>query len=189
MARDVLEINGVTVEHKERLRAIAFQKLGRKSATFLIKDFIGKVLSENDVSTPCQKPSLQKQEENSKKERLEIRLLNGEMTSLNAIAESRLSSSPYYVTSLIRAHLSKTPQLQGDELEELRTSNYQLLSIGRNINQIARQLNSFYDKKITSSDIQYITDQINILNDTIKSHTKNITKVLDANLERWDISQ
>ena len=55
--------------------------------------------------------------------------------------------------------------LSTTEVEILHQSNYQLVSIGRNLNQIARQLNMGEGVSLTS-------EQINALSQFIRQHTQ-----------------
>jgi hypothetical protein len=66
------------------------------------------------------------------------------------------------------------------EMETLGESNYQLLSIGRNLNQIAKRLNQGYVQPITLERIEQLQQQIN-------QHTELVSKVLRASIERWSL--
>lgn len=63
------------------------------------------------------------------------------------------------------------------EVEVLYQSNYQLLSIGRNLNQVARQLNMGESASITSEHIKELTR-------IIKQNTEKVADVLRTNRKR-----
>lgn len=67
------------------------------------------------------------------------------------------------------------------EIDALGESNYQLLALGRNLNQIARRLNEGRYEPIT-------VERIVALRSLIEKHTELVSKAIRASLERWSIS-
>lgn len=57
-------------------------------------------------------------------------------------------------------------------------SNYQLLALRRNLNQIARRLNEGYYEPIT-------VERIESLRQLIEKHTDAVSDAIRASLERW----
>ncbi|WP_041373121.1 plasmid mobilization relaxosome protein MobC [Xanthomonas citri] len=80
----------------------------------------------------------------------------------------------------IRAGLTGEPQFGTKEVDALGESNYQLLAIGRNLNQIARRLNEGKSARVT-------VEQIKMLADRIDQHTKKVADAIRASQERWNI--
>lgn len=76
---------------------------------------------------------------------------------------------------MIRNHLYHKHELLGNEIENLRKSNYELYRIGVNINQIAKAINAGHK----------INFDINMLNSQIKKHTEKVEKILKDNLNRY----
>lgn len=77
-----------------------------------------------------------------KKKRVEIGFTPSEYEKLAAIAEERECSVQYWITSLTRAALTKGVTVGGAELKALGEFNYQLMAIGRNLNQVVHQINA-----------------------------------------------
>ncbi|KPY98644.1 plasmid mobilization relaxosome protein MobC [Pseudomonas syringae] len=66
------------------------------------------------------------------------------------------------------------------EIEALGESNYQLLAIGRNLNQIARKLNEGDPYPIQK-------ELIKGLSAIIDRHTHVVSSAIRASLEHWDL--
>ena len=76
------------------------------------------------------------------KKAVKLMLTQNEYSALREIAEARDCSIQFWIVSLIRAALTRGITVGGAELEALGNSNYELAAIGRNLNQIARRLNT-----------------------------------------------
>lgn len=116
------------------------------------------------------------------KVRKEIRLTTSEAEQAEALAFKEGFSLPRWIVSLVRARLTGAPQFGQQELELLGRSNLQLLSIGRNLNQIARALNTSPEDRRA-----YQVEAIEQLQEAIKEHTKVVSAVMLANVERWRV--
>lgn len=114
--------------------------------------------------------------------RVELHLTESEHRTLNALARAEGFRVTKWIVALIRARLIGQPQFGQAELAALARSNQQLLAIGRNLNQIAKALNtSPQDRK--SFRVYLITE----LSRRIQDHTKLVSNVMRSNLERWSI--
>ena len=71
------------------------------------------------------------------KVRFEILMTNSEKTAVQERANLERCSQRRWVIDAIRAGLTHEPQFGMKEIEALGESNYQLLAIGRNLNQVA----------------------------------------------------
>lgn len=67
------------------------------------------------------------------------------------------------------------------EIDALGESNYQLLALGRNLNQIARSLNKGRYEPVT-------IERIEALSQLIRMHTEVVSSAIRASLERWSIT-
>jgi hypothetical protein len=114
------------------------------------------------------------------KVRIEIRLTPSEKEGLEILAQQENCSVQIWIVNVIRTMLTKQPQCGMREMEILGESNYQLLSIGRNLNQIAKRLNQGYVQPITLERIEQLQQQIN-------QHTELVSKALRASIERWSL--
>lgn len=114
------------------------------------------------------------------KVRFEILLTPSEKAALTERAEVERCSQRRWIIDAIRAGLTNEPQFGMSEIEALGESNYQLLAIGRNLNQIARKLNE--------GDLDPIqTELIEGLRSIIDRHTHVVSTAIRASLERWDL--
>lgn len=69
-----------------------------------------------------------------------------------------------------------------DEVDALGESNYQLLALGRNLNQIARHMNEGGYEPVTA-------ERIEALSRIIDNHTEKVSRAIRASIERWDLRQ
>lgn len=83
-----------------------------------------------------------------------------------------------WIVDAIRIGLTHEPQLGMSEIDSLGESNYQLLALGRNLNQIARRLNEDHYEPITF-------ECIKALSRIIDKHTDVVSGAIRATLERW----
>lgn len=67
------------------------------------------------------------------------------------------------------------------EIDALGESNYQLLVVGRNLNQVARRLSEGQHVPITVA-------RIEALRSIIEKHTELVSNAIRAGLERWSIT-
>lgn len=114
--------------------------------------------------------------------RIEIHLTESEHRLLKPLARAEGFPVTKWIVALTRARLIKHPQFGQSELESLARSNQQLLAIGRNLNQLAKALNtSPQDRRA------FRVDLITELSSRIQTHTKIVSNVMRGNLERWHI--
>lgn len=116
----------------------------------------------------------------SVKARIEVRLTPSEKEKLLELAALENCSPQVWLVNIVRATLTHQPQCGMGEIEALGESNYQLLAIGRNLNQIAKKLNHGVNVTVT-------VEQIQSLRKLIKDHTKQVSNALRASVERWRI--
>lgn len=114
------------------------------------------------------------------KQRFEILLTASEKNAIKERAHIERCSMRRWIVDAIRTGLTHEPQFGMSEIEALGESNYQLLAIGRNLNQIARKLNEG-----DSDPIQ--TELIKGLRAIIDKHTHVVSSAIRASLERWDL--
>jgi len=112
--------------------------------------------------------------------RVEIKLTDSELVKIDSIAKEAGYSRNMWVAHLVRGYLTKAPQWSMRELEVLAESSSQLLHIGRNLNQIARALNTSLDASDTLK-----SEDVKQLRDIIESHTKMVAGLISANVQRW----
>ncbi len=92
------------------------------------------------------------------------------------MAMKKYRTPTQWMRSLIRADLDKEPILPDDAIHALRASNRELGAIGRNLNQIARALNSD-----TSHGDKLKLDAIKLLSKRIEEHKIVVSKLINYN--------
>ena len=114
--------------------------------------------------------------------RLELRLTKSELMKISKLADAQGLSPNRWVAGLVRAHLTKQPQFGMVELTALTESNKALLSIGRNLNQIARRLNVGEGAAVPPR-----VEEIRHLSAYLKEHAMQVAGVMRANIDRWTL--
>ena len=163
-----IDVYGLTEEELTTLRDMAFKQYGRASVSFLAKKLLQTQLEKKEEPEPniFEKPKGSK--------RITLRLPDRDRAYLQAAALQNHSSMNDVARDIIQAHIYKTPFLSNNEVQALYQSNYQLLRIGRNLNQIARQLNAGESASLTTQHIQELSAFID-------KHTEHVGQVLLAN--------
>ena len=114
------------------------------------------------------------------KERFEVLLTASEKAAIQERAALEDCSARRWVVDAIRAGLTKEPQFAMKEIEALGESNYQLLAIGRNLNQIAKAINEGRRNSVALESIRELRKRID-------AHTEIVSNAMRASLERWSI--
>lgn len=114
------------------------------------------------------------------KQRFEILLTASEKAAIKERARIERCSTRRWIVDAIRIGLTHEPQFRMSEIDALGDSNYQLLALGRNLNQIARRLNEGEYEPIT-------VERIEALSRIIDKHTNLVSHAIRASIERWDI--
>lgn len=114
------------------------------------------------------------------KKRFEIMLTDSEREALATRAKEENTSGRQFVIDALRAALSHEPQPSMKEIEILGESNFQLLAVGRNLNQIARRLNEGKVEPVTEEYIMEIRKIIDV-------HVKKASGSIRSNIDRWNM--
>lgn len=178
MARDILRVDGVSPEIKAALKASAERLCGTSNASLLVRSLIAEHLKKG-VSV-AERPSIA----DGDSVRVELRLQRAAVECLDRLAEEHLSPTRnYYLVSIILAHLGQ-PQLQGDEIEVLRRSNYELAKVGTNLNQVAKAFNQLV--QMGGGKFPEIGRKIAALRKDVRYHTHLVLRVLNAGTKEWE---
>jgi len=152
-----------------------------KTQSTAIREAVEKAM---DVQEPPKPVRLYKQVETvwkkEKKVRFPIRLTRSEKDAIEQRAEQEKCSQVVWIVDAIRTQLTREPQLRMDEILALGQSNYQLLRVGNNLNQIAKQMN-----KSDVNDIRIET--IQSVEKMIKEHVNIASDLIRAATERWEL--
>ncbi len=114
--------------------------------------------------------------------RMEVHLTTSELAALKKMAGHEGYVPTKWVVAMIRTKLTGQPHVGQPELERLTRSNQQLLALGRNLNQIAKVLNTVPQNR-TAFRVEVVTELARV----IQAHTKKVSDVLRGTVERWHL--
>ena len=110
--------------------------------------------------------------------RIEIRLTAAELAAIEQRAMASGLSGNRWIVSLVRAQLTREPQLGEHEMRALSASSQQLANINRVLSRLLRAGNSELIGSYWMMDWTDIRDQI-------ETHLQASAAVIRANLDRW----
>lgn len=164
-----IKVHGLTDAEVTALRELALRRYGKASISLLAKKLLQEQLgAEANSAVP---------EPKKHKNRMELRLPAKAADYLDKAAVTRGMTPNMTALSIIMEHIYEHPFLSDKEVTALYQSNYQLLSIGRNINQLARQFNRGEGGTLTSQ-------QIKDLSEFIGKHTEQVRRLISTNRRR-----
>lgn len=110
--------------------------------------------------------------------RIEIRLTQPELAAVEQRATASGLSGNRWIVSLVRAQLTREPQLGEHEMRALSASNQQLADINRVLSRLLRAGSS----ELIGS--YWMLDWVD-MRDRIDAHLRATSSVIRANLDRW----
>jgi predicted DNA binding CopG/RHH family protein len=110
--------------------------------------------------------------------RIEIRLTESELAAVEQRATASGLSGNRWIVSLVRAQLTREPQLGEHEMRALSASNQQLADINRVLSRLLRAGSSELIGSYWMMDWADIRDRIDV-------HLRATSSVIRANLDRW----
>jgi uncharacterized protein (DUF1778 family) len=122
-----------------------------------------------------------KQSNGKQNARIYVRLRRDDRIILKERARARGMPVATYASVLLRSHLRQLPPLPRAELEALKECVTQLGAIGRNLNQIARAVNT---GRTTQNPARADLEALLRVCDALRVHVKDLLK---ANLESWAV--
>jgi len=126
-------------------------------------------------------PASDDQEEESRIRKLTIRLSPSQERRLTQRAQQEgYPNRTSWVTAMVFAELHQEPVLTDAEVAALRESNRELAAIGRNLNQMARAINTDWRE----SD-KLKQEAIETLGERIEQHRDQVAGLLSRRLNRW----
>lgn len=180
MATRQIKVCGVSDTLYGELEKLSLAVFGKKSVSKIIKkivaDFFRLQTKENE-----EKPKLlcyQPQTADNRRLRIEIRLSATEYAYLQKMGQLHEMSANEIVAQQVRNLIDRHPTHSIAELSALRLSNVRLLQIGRNINQIAKQMNA-------SGTAGLSTQLLYDIQNTINEHTQSVGEVMNASRKRY----
>ena len=170
-----IDVYGLADAEIEALREIALKKYGKASVSLLAKKLLQEQLNNSEQCTDSDSHLAV----TARKTRMELRLPTSIRAYLNHTAITHQMTPNMIVLSILMEYYDRHPVVSNNEAQTLYQSNYQLLRIGRNLNQIARQLNIGENVSIT-------TQHIHELKAVIDAHTERVHQVLKTNRRRFE---
>lgn len=167
-------IYGLSDEQKQQLCQIAQQRYGKASISLLAKECLLNLINRE----PPDLPKMVETESTMGTQRVTARLPNQAIEYIKILAGHRQCTVNVAFRDIVNEYINQNPVLSNAEIQILYQSNYQLLCIGRNVNQIAKALNYSGNASISSS---YIEN----LNQVIKNHTEKVGVILNKYAHGW----
>lgn len=154
-------------------------------AAAIITDFLnrGAVMVQSPQERTWMPPTpVERNEVETKTEQVFVRLEPFYFAELGRLAQERMWYRGTYLANLFRAHVTRTPALCEAEINAVRQVARQLADMGRNINQIARKLNTSLEHAhlVTSVDFELIKMLIDLKADAVKN-------LMRANVHGWGV--
>lgn len=162
---------------------IAFCKAQGVSPSDALRQVVSRLVGQRSEKTPPPVGSVAQAvtgEFEKTSVRKEIALTASEYQMVERLADADGFSVNKWIVALIRARLTQRPQFGQHELEALAQSNLQLMKIGRNLNQIAKALNTAPHERGV-----YRIDLIEQIDAMVKAHTGSVSAMVAASTQRW----
>lgn len=173
MTREFIKVYGVSPEVRAQLQEAAMRLYGQPNASLLVRSLIASHLVKPSVVRQAKQLDL-----TGDMIRVELRLPKATVDSISELAEKHFSTRNYYINALIFSHLG-SPQLQNDEVEVLRRSNYELVKIGTNLNQVAKAFNELLLNR-GEGKMPEIGKKLASLRKEIVEHTGRVLRILKS---------
>ncbi len=171
---EMIKTYGFTMEQIQELKKRAFEIYGTASVSRYVRDSILEKLDK-----PQSKPIEINADEINTQQRVVIRLPKIYKLHFDKIASEAGISTNQYMSQILIHHINnKYAPLTKTALNDLHYNTDQLLRIGRNMNQIAKQLNAAGIVSLTTRKLEEIQNVINkntqIVGEVIKTERKRL---------------
>lgn len=169
-------LRGLDDETKTKLSKIGKAKFGTsvisKTVIAIINDFFNEEENQNILNNT-------KSILSENRVRVSATLFQSQYDQLIKICDERKITPSYFLKSCILKAIGRSYILDGNDLEQLRASNYSLTKIGININQIAKRINTM--NSYENDDIR----ELNKLTEMLESHTTVVKELLERTQDKW----
>lgn len=172
MKNKTLKVYGLSDKAMLKLQTLSEQKYGNSNVSNFARDLLLRAAEESADNT-----DIPKYAKGGAKSRMELKLPPKIAAWLNQMAENQQMSPNMVALSILLEAIDKHPVISERDTDILRTSNYQLVMIGRNLNQIARRLNAGENVSLSSRQIAELKDFIDV-------HISKVGALLRANQNR-----
>lgn len=178
---------GVETKVEFELVARARDTTSSRLAALLITDFVkhekAAFTEPNTPQCPGQVATRVEGTAGAKTEQVFVRLEPYYFAELGRLASARQWYRGTYLGNLFRAHLDRRPVLCDVEIQAVRQVARQLADMGRNINQLARKLNTSLETAhlVSSLDFELVKMLIELEANAIKD-------LIKANVRGWGVN-
>ena len=177
-----MPVMSVRLSDKMHARWVALCAQRGVNPSTAVREFIEKEVLASDASEGESVAKTREPKHVEKKVRVSIWLTESEREGIRVRTRLRGGTRAGWIIQVVRSALTKDPGLSDDEIEALSQSNYELLSIGRNLNQITRRINAApaSQKPPNISGVEKLAANIN-------EHTSKVNRLIRSSTERWII--
>lgn len=169
-----------TPEKKEQFSALA--KARGMSETALLEVLVDHVLGTNPSSEAAVSEADRSTDEGASTERVTLRLRPGDRPLVEQRAAARNMKAATYLVALIRSHVRGQAPLPTTELNQLKASVGELSAVGRNLNQIARVVNSTKDNGSLNS----LAEELKSAVLCVEEVRRSVAELVRVNLISWE---
>lgn len=162
-----IDVYGLTPEEIHQLKHLAEIHYGKPSISLFAKKLLKAQLSNSPPPPLEQYPT-------PTSKRITIRLPEKDRVFLQETAKQHHCSINELIRDILQSHIHQKTFYSKRELDTLYQSNYQLLRIGRNLNQLVKTLYSGGTASVTLQEIQS-------LHQFIQQHADEVKNVLLLN--------
>lgn len=160
----------------EQLQQMALERYGKASASLMLRKLAEEHIRQPENPEP--KPTCIHQENIPENPRFTVSWLPEQYRYLLEKATMQHDSLNSVVRDIVQEHITQNPVLSNDAVQALYQSNFQLLRIGRNINQLARSFNAVMPQSLT-------TEKLNEILEYLKHHAKIVSNVLKNQMKSF----
>lgn len=171
MSKKDFRVHGIGEYLKLKIEQYSIESFGNINFSRAIKKILVEFFSEKSVTAAKAIPS-ENEPISAATQRIELRLNADTLQAIKGAANELDISPNQYITNLLYNHTNGSMPLAGKEIEVLRQSNFQLAMIGRNVNQIARHLNSGDFDNVSK-------EQLEALHEIINGHCGRVSALLN----------
>lgn len=164
-----IRVFGLSCDEIKQLQQMALERYGKASASLMLRKLAEEHIRQPE--NPELKPTHIHQENIPENPRFTVSWLPEQYRYLLEKATMQHDSLNSVVRDIVQEHITQNPVLSNDAVQALYQSNYQLLRMGRNINQLARQFNAILPQSLT-------TEKLNAILQYLDYHTEIVGKIL-----------
>lgn len=170
-----IRVFGLSSELVNQLQLMALERYGKASASLMLRKLAEEHIRQPENPEP--QPSCIHQKNIPENPRFTVSWLPEQYRYLLEKAKLQHDSLNSVVRDIVQEHITQNPVLSNDAVQALYQSNFQLLRIGRNINQLAKSFNAIMPQSLTTEKLneilEYLTYHAKIVGNVLKNQMKS----------------